>query len=232
MSKRIIQTMSPGGFRGRRLRGVMAVLAAAVGSGVLLLATAGGASAHSELIGSSPGDGQRPRGAVTEVTLTFEEPVDPALTHVVVVGDRGRAKLGGVSVDRAVVRVPVAPLDIAGDYRISYRVVSADGHPVQGSVDFTVSAASARAARALSDSTGPAAATSGPAAAPSAAPGSDLGSDLGAAASAASPLAGQAEASWWRTNLPLLGLIGAALVIIVVSLARRAHAVHLGDPRG
>jgi methionine-rich copper-binding protein CopC len=211
---------------------VVGVLAVAVVSGVLLLATAGSASAHSELVGSSPGEGQRPRGAVTEVTLTFEEPVDPALTHVVLVGVRGRPKLGAISVDRSVVRVPVTPLDVAGDYRISYRAVSADGHPVQGSVDFTVSAASARAARTLSDSAGPAPATSGPAPDSGAAAGSDLGADLGSAAAAASPLAGQVDASWWRTNLALLGLIAAALAIIVVSLARRVHAGRLGDSRG
>jgi hypothetical protein len=40
------------------------------------------------------------------------------------------------------------------------------------------------------------------------------------------------DASWWRTNLALLGLIAAALAIIVVSLARRVHAGRLGDSRG
>ncbi|HET8716774.1 MAG TPA: copper resistance CopC family protein [Nocardioidaceae bacterium] len=218
-------------------RRVVGGLAAVMVGGLLLLIGVGGAAAHSELIGSSPGDGQRPRGAVTEVALTFEEPVDSALTHVVVVGEGGRAKLGAVSVDRTVVRVPVTPLDVAGDYRISYRVVSADGHPVQGSIDFTVSAASARAARAMSDSAGPETAPSGQEPGSGTAPEVTAGAASGDAAAAlanaaTASLGDQADAPWWRTNLPLLGLIVAALMIVVVSLARRARVGQVGASRG
>jgi methionine-rich copper-binding protein CopC len=167
---------------------------------VALIAVPGTASAHSELIGSSPAQGARPDAAVTAITLTFESPVAPDLADVVLVGADGERVVHEPAVSGSVVTVPVSPLDVAGDYQVSYRVVAADGHPVSGTYGFTVSQASAQAARNLPDGAQPAAGAADVATA--------AGTDTGL---------------WWQDNAALLGLLVCALAIIVSSLVRRSR---------
>lgn len=47
-----------------------------------------------------------------------------------------RAAVGGVS--GSSISAPLRPLGPAGGYEIDYRILSADGHPVSGSVHFTL----------------------------------------------------------------------------------------------
>jgi len=114
---------------------------------VLFLATllpAGAASAHAELISVNPADGATLDQVPASVVLTVGEDIDP--THI-----RTRLQWPGgaaavtAGVKGAVVTVPAgstaqvrALADPNGAYAAVYRVVSKDGHPVSGTVSFTV----------------------------------------------------------------------------------------------
>ncbi len=116
-------------------------LAAAAALAVLVLGALP-ASAHTELLGVVPGPGAVVAGgAQLTVTLTFSEAVDPALAAVVVVDSAERVVAADAPrVDGAAVNQVVRGLS-AGEYAIRYRVVSADGHPVDGESRFSVAAA-------------------------------------------------------------------------------------------
>ncbi|OZM76559.1 copper resistance CopC family protein [Pseudonocardia sp. MH-G8] len=148
----------------RALRGVtVAVLA-----GLALLLGAAPAMAHTRLLASDPPDGASLDSGPERVSLTFNEAVAPGFATLTVVGpDGGRYETGEVSADGGMVSIAVQPLGSAGHYEIGYRVVSADGHPVTGSVGFTLTApgpataAPAAPAQAASPATAPATASSG-----------------------------------------------------------------------
>jgi len=108
--------------------------------GALLLAVALAASAHSKLVASQPAEGQRLTVAPAAIELRFNEPVQlTALTLVDAAGRRSRVALPADTTPRALERLPVPPL-AAGAWRIEWRAISADGHPVRGSIRFGIQA--------------------------------------------------------------------------------------------
>lgn len=114
------------------------VVAAAVGLSLMPAP----ALAHNELRSSTPVDGARLTAPPTEVVLEFGERLDATFTTIAVTSaDRTPIGLGrpGVKGSRAVQALmsPVAD----GTYTVAFHVVSLDGHPVRGSVSFTVSGA-------------------------------------------------------------------------------------------
>ncbi|MGS0683867.1 copper resistance CopC family protein [Nakamurella sp. GG22] len=116
---------------------VLVLLTMAAGVGL-----AGPAAAHNVLISSDPSEGAVVQTPPTVITLTFDEAVQDFQPVVTVLGPDGQKyESGAPQVDSTVVTTPVAPLPTAGDYVIAYRVVSADGHPVQGEVHFRFAAA-------------------------------------------------------------------------------------------
>ncbi|MHA6779458.1 copper resistance CopC family protein [Pseudonocardia saturnea] len=127
--------------------------------GLALLLGTGVASAHTRLVGSDPADGASLDAGPARVSLEFNETMQAGFSTITVVGPDGtQFQSGEVTADGAVVSIGVSPLGAAGGYEIGYRVISEDGHPVTGSIAFTLT------------TDGPAvAAPSTPAAAPSAA---------------------------------------------------------------
>jgi copper transport protein len=128
---------------GRRRIPTGLALAALVGGWLLLgLASAAPALAHATLVSTDPADGSRLQSAPTEVTLIFSERVSLDVGYVRVVDGRGRrvedgtAQHPGDKGDTASVRLRSGLGD--GGYIVSYRVVSADSHPISGAVAFTV----------------------------------------------------------------------------------------------
>jgi copper transport protein len=113
-----------------------------VALGVLGVALAAPASAHAGLVSADPADGQRLVTAPRAVTLTFSEPVSIDTGYLRVLNAAGQrvdtgtpAHPGG---DGAKVEVPLkGGLPDAG-YLVSYRVVSADSHPIGGAYSFVV----------------------------------------------------------------------------------------------
>jgi len=119
----------------RRLLTRLAVLV------LLMLATgiglAGPAAAHNVLISSDPADGSTLQTAPTTVRLTFDQPVQNFEPVVTVLGPDGqRYESGTPQVDSNVVTNTIGALPSAGAYSIAYRIVSADGHPVEGQIRF------------------------------------------------------------------------------------------------
>ena len=114
-----------------------------------LLFTGGTAAAHDVVTGSDPADGATVATAPTQVSVTFDESPQPGLATLTVVGPDGAHHEQGPATTRGdVVSVPVGPLRAAGAYEIGYRIVSSDGHPVSGSIAFTLTTPSPAGATA------------------------------------------------------------------------------------
>ncbi|WP_163510922.1 copper resistance CopC family protein [Fodinicola acaciae] len=110
---------------------------------VLLAAIAGlavtaPAYAHDVLVSSTPASGASVP-APRMVTFVFNDVVLNKFAAVVVTGPDGKQYQDGAPrvVDTSV-SVNVKPLSAKGAYTASYRIVSADGHPVSGDITFTV----------------------------------------------------------------------------------------------
>jgi methionine-rich copper-binding protein CopC len=132
--------------------------------GVTLLLGAAPAMAHTRLQSSDPADGTSTATAPQRVSLTFNEPMQAGFATLTVIGPDATAyQSGEITTDGGTVSIGVAPLGPAGRYEIGYRVVSEDGHPVTGSVAFTLTAPGPAAATA---SSAPAAAAATAGAAP------------------------------------------------------------------
>jgi len=113
---------------------------------ILILSIAGTPTvhAHSYMVTSNPKNGSAVTALPATVALTFNEnllvvkgkkPNAISITHRTGVPIRQ----GVVSVTKNVLTVPIASSqEIHGRITVSYRVVSADGHPVNGSFFFTV----------------------------------------------------------------------------------------------
>ncbi|MCG5436937.1 copper resistance CopC family protein [Micromonospora foliorum] len=118
--------------------------------------------AHNSLRTATPAQDATLPNAPTEVTLEFTQRLDPTFTTIVLT-DAAKRKLptGEPVVTGATSAVRVTDPLPNGTYTVAYRVVSVDGHPVQGSYPFTVADPTSSAA--------PVAAVSSSAPAPSAA---------------------------------------------------------------
>jgi copper transport protein len=103
---------------------------------LLLLAGIQPASAHATLISAEPRDGAMLAAAPTELVLTFNEPVAP-LVFALIAPDGASDTPKVEAADRIVRLRPSRPL-ADGTSILSWRVVSADGHPVAGSMTFSV----------------------------------------------------------------------------------------------
>ncbi|WP_091301799.1 copper resistance CopC/CopD family protein [Micromonospora halophytica] len=109
----------------------------------LLLAPATPASAHAVLVSSSPVASAVVPEAPAEVVLTFSESVRKVTGKIrVIAPDGSRADRGEPTFEGAVVTVPVDRAGPRGTYLVSYRVISADSHPVSGAFTYSVGAPS------------------------------------------------------------------------------------------
>ncbi len=122
-------------------RTALRLLAATVAACVALLLGAAPAFAHTRLESSNPTDKSSVDAAPESVSLTFNENISAEFATMSVVGPDGtNYQSGQVSAAGGQVSTAVSPLGPAGVYQIGYRVVSDDGHPVQGKVSFTLTA--------------------------------------------------------------------------------------------
>ena len=105
------------------------------------VAAAAPASAHAELVRTTPADGARLDRPPAEVTLRFSESVDLLDHGIRLLGADGRAvPTPDPVVDGSTVRWRV-PADLPdGGYVVSWRVISSDSHPVAGAFSFGVGA--------------------------------------------------------------------------------------------
>lgn len=115
----------------------MLLLLAAATLVLLPLGLPRAASAHAELLGTTPADGAVV-AHVRAVALRFDEPVTARPDSIRVTGPGGaRAPVGTVRTVGPTVRASVLART-AGTYAVTWRVVSDDGHPVAGTFSFSV----------------------------------------------------------------------------------------------
>lgn len=107
-----------------------------------LLSVLTGASpawAHAELSGTDPASGAVMAESPTEVVLTFTESVAVEADGVRILDSEGKRRDAGTAASSG----PVVTAPIEGDlgqggYVVAWRVVSADGHPINGAFQFSV----------------------------------------------------------------------------------------------
>jgi methionine-rich copper-binding protein CopC len=168
--------------------------------GVVVLLVGGSgvapAWAHAQMLRSDPADGSTVTAPLREVTLVFNEVIQGDFSTVVITDPDGVRVNGGPlrAVDKTV-HQPTSALR-SGDYRVVWRVVSADGHPIQGQFRFTVALPSWQ-----EPTTPPAATPSSPVAAAAAAPAEEDDGNSG----------------WWWGG----AAASAALVAVLLVLVRR-----------
>ncbi|MBM3714798.1 MAG: copper resistance protein CopC [Actinobacteria bacterium] len=119
-----------------RLRPLLGGMAVAV---VVVLTSAAPASAHDELLSSSPVAGENLPSPPEEITLTYSADVlDMGAEVVVADGDGTDWVAGDPVVASGVVSVPLQEGMPDAGYEVRWRVVSSDGHPISGLIPFTV----------------------------------------------------------------------------------------------
>lgn len=127
--------------RWTRLAAVLAGLL--LGGFGVLAAPPSKASAHAALVRTSPAADAVLASAPAEVVLTFSEPVRAVAGKVRVIGPDGeRADAGEPTAAGEVLTIPLGPGGARGTYVVSFRVISADSHPVAGGYSYAVGAPS------------------------------------------------------------------------------------------
>lgn len=117
---------------GPLLLGVLVALLAAV-------ALATPVQAHDFLVSSTPESGATVSEPPDQVSLEFNTSIGERFAQVAVVGPDGTTyQVGDPVVEGAVVTQAVADIPAGIEVNLSYRVVSSDGHPVGGTVPFTI----------------------------------------------------------------------------------------------
>ncbi|MFB0834728.1 copper resistance CopC family protein [Arthrobacter halodurans] len=220
-------------------RTLLTALAAAF-LGWAALAAAPSALAHDALLESTPASGSELTVAPDSAVLRFSGELKPIGTQVVLTDETGAAHDAEASVSRDVLNVDFGSPLPDGEYTLVWRVVSSDGHPIEGraadgsAVGFTVAAGPAGAASssgAAADGGSPAADGGTGAAAPPVA----TSATASAPASAEAPASAAAapEAAPAAAGGGLFGDVPPAVAWIVLSLATvAAAAVVLAKVRG
>ena len=185
---------------------------------VAALAIAAPASAHTALVASSPAEGATV-AELAEVSLEFTEELLGIGNELAMVAPDGTSTLLEILEVTSIITAAVPDGAMApGGNVLRYRVVSADGHPIEGTIAFTY----APDVPSPPASASPSATPSTPATAPGTASASATPASSATAASSPSP---SATAVSPTSGVPgwgwILGVAGAAAVAAtVVMLAR------------
>lgn len=125
------------------MRRIVVFAVGALLAGLAALGLATPASAHDVLIGSTPASGAKLATGPSLIRFNFDAPVQQGNDTIVVTGPHGKhwesTSHASVLGDSAVTRV--APLGPAGTYTATYHIISADSHPVSGSITFQLTKA-------------------------------------------------------------------------------------------
>jgi copper resistance protein C len=205
----------------RLLTAALAALATLVATLLLGVAGAAPAQAHDRIISSDPADGAQLETAPAALTMTFSTEPLAVEPQVVVTNPAGTVVAQGSPTIEGASAIFPWPAELTGDtYTVSWRVVSSDGHPIEGVFSFAVAAAPAPV-----DATADApvdAAVTGEAA--EGAPSGSADSSDETAADATEDAGDAAPDAQERSIAPLLigiGVLVAAAVVVAVLIVRR-----------
>ncbi|MGN6752169.1 MAG: copper resistance CopC family protein [Intrasporangium sp.] len=115
------------------MRRFLALVLLAVG---FALVGAPAASAHDVLESTSPADRTTVDRLPQAVTLTFSDDPLALGTQILVKGPSGNVAHGDPTIEGRVVHQQLSAQAPAGDYVVTYRVTSSDGHPISGTFSF------------------------------------------------------------------------------------------------
>ena len=189
-------------------------------AGAVVLMVSSPAGAHTELVATQPAGGARLAQAPQTVRLRFNEPVNASFARLTLrTGNRKPATLeASVRGETVTGTVPAsvgsAERSTAQRWRVSYRVVSGDGHPIEGTITFAVAA------------TSPSTATPTPTgSAEGAAPTEGGEADTGSAGVTSDAEDGSAGATSWVPTAVIgaLALVSVAGVVGWLLRSRREH---------
>ena len=95
---------------------------------------------HATLVSSEPAADSHLASPPTRVRLVYSEPIEGKLAKVTIVPATAAPIVLRAGADPRDVHAVIAPVDALGPgtYKVEWRVVSADGHPVDGTFSFTV----------------------------------------------------------------------------------------------
>lgn len=113
----------------------------------LVVAWSGAVSAHARLTKSKPAEGAEISAPPSAVTLWFNEQPESEFSTVKVLDAAGKVVVEGVlSRTRTPngLRLKVPAALPAGAYVVRYRILSVDGHIIEGQFDFRIAAAAGR----------------------------------------------------------------------------------------
>jgi methionine-rich copper-binding protein CopC len=98
------------------------------------------ASAHAQLLLSNPRIGSSVYLLPSKIQLTFDDnliDLGGSSNQIEVTDPKGkRIDSGATRVDGSALTVQLKPYTLLGKYEVTYRVISADGHPVSNSFPF------------------------------------------------------------------------------------------------
>ncbi|WP_404442405.1 copper resistance protein CopC [Microbacterium marinum] len=120
------------------LRSVLAVAALTL---VSVFAVAAPASAHDELVGSSPAADAKLDTLPSEIVLTYPAAIMTDGAAIAVIdADGADLTTGDPVIETNTLTVPIDAAAGSADagYAVEWRVVSSDGHPISGTIPFTV----------------------------------------------------------------------------------------------
>ncbi|HST97274.1 MAG TPA: copper resistance CopC family protein, partial [Geodermatophilus sp.] len=114
------------------MRRATALLVALVTGWLLInVVVAGPAAAHAELVSTDPAEGARLEQAPDTVTLRFSEPVSIGAGYARLLDADGTVQVSTASVDGDTLTItPRSDLPDDVGYLVTFRVVSADSHPI------------------------------------------------------------------------------------------------------
>jgi len=115
-------------------------------SGLVVLVAASAAAfasrpvLHASLVSSEPAAKSHVATAPARIRLVFSEPIEGKLSRITLTRSGGTAFAVPAAGDPRDVHAVIAPSDslTPGAYRLEWRIVSADGHPVDGTFTFTL----------------------------------------------------------------------------------------------
>ena len=113
---------------------------------LFVVGSAGPASAHATLVSTDPAEGSVLASTPDVVTFTFDEPVSLPGKAVQVFDATGEPVDSDSTARDAVITTDLPESLDDGSYVIVWRAISADGHPIAGSLTFAIGAPSAQVA--------------------------------------------------------------------------------------
>lgn len=113
--------------------------------------------AHAYIVKSSPAENEVLTNAQDEVTIQFDESIQPNFNSIKVTdssGNRVDLKNGAVDPDQSsILKAGIKKNLPNGIYRIQWKVISDDGHPVEGVIPFQIGNEKGQAAQAVKSET-------------------------------------------------------------------------------